>query len=1179
MRLEKIKLAGFKSFVDPTTVPFPSNRVGVVGPNGCGKSNVIDAVRWVMGESSAKMLRGQSMADVIFNGSSSRKPVGMAQIELVFDNSDGRAGGEFARFAQIAVKRQVSRDGQSNYFLNGARCRRRDIQDLFLGTGLGPRSYAIIEQGMISRFIEAKPDELRLFIEEAAGISKYKERRRETENRIRHTRENLERLQDLRDEVSKQLQHLERQAATAAKYRALKEDERRLTDELAALQWRELDRHLERQDRVIGEAEVRLEADLAALRRLEAEIEAQRALHAEVSDAFNGVQGRWYAVGSEIARLEQALQFATETRQRQERELGSVRHELDEASDQQERDQLRQAELDAELERDAPLLEEGRERLEDLRERLAEAEDQLETWQQAWDAIQLEIAAPSAEAQQERSSLNHLEQRLAQERQRGARIDDELARLDTNELEQRLAILDERSEGLDERLHLAADAQERAASALREAESTRAELGGRLDAARTELQTTRGRLASLEALQDAALESPDQAVAAWIDRYDLTQAPRLLDQIEVTPGWETAVEVVLSSALAAFSVDALDDLAGALEAEALMLVESDVAQVDWVGVAPVGTSGLAALVRGPLVLAQLLEGIDVAESRGQALARRSELRGGQRIVTRDGFLIGPGWVKAPGRSAQDATDVGGSIARAEDIKGLAMAADELEEVIAALADEQAAWVERRAELEQARNDAHEDLARLSRDRATLDAEQGAARARLTHLRERRAALADEQLVLKDACDEMEEAMALGRERLHAALECSEQLTERRDGLAAEREPRRAALTELRQEEARLRDEVQRLEVATETRRATKAGLMANLERAGERVANLEARRDELAEALNEAAEPALEQQERLEEQLEQRLQVEQELNDKRQQLEEVDAQIRAAELRRHGLEQSLNGVRGELDVARLQRQELLVRRQTVAEQLRASETSPEAVLEAMPPALLDGADLVERWGLELEAVKTRIGRLGNINLAAIDEFQEQSERMRYLEAQHADISTALETLESAIRKIDRETRSRFKETFDRINSGLKELFPRVFGGGNAYLELTGEDLLDTGVSIMARPPGKRNATIHMLSGGEKALTAVALVFAIFQLNPAPFCMLDEVDAPLDDANVGRFCELVRAMSDQIQFIFITHNKVTMELADQLLGITMHEPGCSRLVSVDVEQAARMVAAS
>ena len=1210
MRLEKIKLAGFKSFVDPTTVPFPSNRVGVVGPNGCGKSNVIDAVRWVMGESSAKMLRGQSMADVIFNGSSSRKPVGLAHIELVFDNSDGCAGGEFARFAQIAVKRQVSRDGQSSYFLNGARCRRRDIQDLFLGTGLGPRSYAIIEQGMISRFIEAKPDELRLFIEEAAGISKYKERRRETENRMRHTRENLERLQDLRDEVSKQLQHLERQAKAAAHYRALKEDERRLTDERDALRWRELDQALAHQDREIGAAETRLEADQAALRQLEAEIESARAEHAEASEAFNAVQGRWYAVGSEIARLEQALQFATETRQRQERELGAVRRELDEASDQLQRDQERQAELDAELERDTPVLEEGRERLDDLREQLAEAEDQLETWQQAWDEVQLELAGPAAEAQHERSTLNQLEQRLAQDRQRSARIDDEDGRLDTAELEQRLAALDERSEGLDERLSLAADAQARAAADLREAESARRELAGRLDAARTELQTTRGRLASLEALQDAALENPDTAVAAWIDRYDLTQAPRLLDLIEVTPGWESAVEVVLNRALAAVCIDELDALANALDSEALMLVEHAATQVDGdsgaggVGAAPAGLVGLGALVRGPAVLTQWLDRVAVAESREQALASRSRLDTGERIVTRDGFLIGPGWVRAPGQRLKDGADVGGSIARAEEMRALQAAAEELDEVIAALAEEQEALAARRGELEQARDEAHADLARLSRDRAALDAEQGAALARLSHLRERRAALAEERTELQARHAEIEDAMAQGRERLHAALEQTEQLTDRRDALAAERESRRSAVTELRGEETHWRDQVQRLEVATERQRASRAALLANLERAGERLASLEARRDELAEALHEAAEPALEQQERLDEQLEQRVQVEQALNQSRTRMEAIDTRIRAAEQRRHGLEQALNDARQALDAARLQRQELLVRRQTVEEQLRARETSAQAVLAAMDEGAMDpgemdagaldldamnptaranaepaGSDQLARCESELEAVKARIARLGNINLAAIDEFQEQSERMRYLEAQHADISTALETLESAIRKIDRETRSRFKETFERINSGLQELFPRVFGGGQASLELTGDDLLDTGVSIMARPPGKRNATIHMLSGGEKALTAVALVFAIFQLNPAPFCMLDEVDAPLDDANVGRFCELVRSMSDRIQFIFITHNKVTMELADQLLGITMHEPGVSRLVSVDVEQAARMGAVS
>ncbi|NBC47754.1 MAG: chromosome segregation protein SMC [Gammaproteobacteria bacterium] len=1179
MRLEKIKLAGFKSFVDPTTVPFPSNRVGVVGPNGCGKSNVIDAVRWVMGESSAKLLRGQSMADVIFNGSSSRKPVGVAAIELIFDNSDGRAGGEFARFNEIAVKRQVARDGQSTYFLNGARCRRRDIQDLFLGTGLGPRSYAIIEQGMISRFIEAKPDELRLFIEEAAGISKYKERRRETENRMRHTRENLERLDDLRDEVSKQLQHLERQAAAATKYRALKEDERRLTDELAALRWRALDRELAQQDRVIGEAEVKVEAEQAALRRLEAQIEEQRVAHGEASDAFNAVQGRWYAVGSEIARLEQAIKFATETRNREERELGSVRRELDEALAQQQRDRERLEELESALEHDAPRRDELRERLDALRERLAEAEARLERWQQDWDALQLELAAPTAEAQQQRATVNHLEQRMAQDAERSVRIDADLEQLDPDGLEERLAILDERSDGLDERLRLAADAQARASTALREAEAERTALSGRLDAARTELQTTRGRLSSLEALQDAALENPDAAGADWLDQRDLSDAPRLLDLLEVTPGWETAVETVLGSALAALCIEDLDGLARALGEASLMLIENDATQMDWVGAAPAGVAGLGALVRGPSVLTELLAGVGVADDLEQALAQRHGLEASARIVTRDGFLIGRGWVRARGdRSAADA-DVGGSIARAEEMKTLQAAADELEDVIAGLAEEQEQFAERRAELEQARDDAHDDVARLSRDRAALDAEQGAGRARLTHLRERLAALADEQAELAERRTESQDAIEAARERLYAALEQSERLTERRDALAAEREARRAEVGELRAEETRVREEAQRLEVSIERGRASLAALTASLERASERVASLETRRNELVAALEGAAEPALEQRERLDEQLEQRLEIEQALNKQRNEMEALDSAIREAEQQRHATEQGLAAARETLDKERLQRQDRLVRRQTVEEQLRARETRPEQVLATIDPAECERDDLLQRREQELEAVGQRIARLGNINLAAIDEYQEQSERMRYLEEQHADISAALETLEAAIRKIDRETRSRFRETFDQINEGLQTLFPQVFGGGNAYLELTGDDLLDTGVAIMARPPGKRNATIHMLSGGEKALTAVALVFAIFQLNPAPFCMLDEVDAPLDDANVGRFCELVRTMSDQIQFIFITHNKVTMELADQLLGITMHEPGVSRLVSVDVDEAARMAAVS
>jgi len=1165
MRLEKIKLAGFKSFVDPTTVPFPSNLAGVVGPNGCGKSNVIDAVRWVMGESSAKMLRGESMADVIFNGSTGRKPVGMASIELTFDNADGRAGGQFSAFNQIAVKRQVSRDGQSGYFLNGSRCRRRDIQDLFLGTGLGPRSYAIIEQGMISRFIEAKPDELRLFIEEAAGISKYKERRRETETRMRHTRENLERLNDLRDEVGKQLQHLERQAATAEKYRALKADDRRLQDQLAALRWRDLDRDIGERERVLGEHHVALEARRAEQRSIEAAIETHRDGFADASDQFNAVQGRYYAVGSEIARLEQAIQFAKENRARQESELGRVRRELGDAESHLERDQAKLMTLNDELERDLPLLEVANGQFDAACERLAASEIKLDAWQGEWDGLQQQLQGPAEQAQTERGRINTLEQRLQHDAQREARLEQELGRLDTAGLAARISQLEERSDGLDEQIAAAADEQTEAADALRLLDDERHALAGRLDAARTELQTCRGRQSSLEALQDAVLEGDDDVVAAWIERQQLQDVPRLLETIEVDAGWERAVEAVLNEALGALCVQDLDAYAAALDCGPLILLGTASDALD-----QHDGDSLLARVRCPWPLSGLLAGIAVAENSTEALARRGQLAPGERIVTRDGNIIGRDCIC----SAADGPHVAGSIGRAEDLRALQTASDELEQTIADLVEQQQALAERRHELEQEREDALQCVARLSRERASMDAELGAGRSRQEHLQERRDALSTERAELAEGRAEALEQIEAARERLHAALEETEELTVRRDSLFAERDALRAEVTVGRAEQGRLRDERQRLTLGIETRRASRDAVESALERAQQQLGSLGERREALLEALEQDAEPLADQREQLEEQLALRLDVEAELAGARNQMEALDQAVRDAEQQRQRLEQAVNEAQRILDVKRLERQELLVRRQTLEEQLKEHECTAPTILAGTDP--LATADA---WERELAQVRNRIQRLGNINLAAIDEFNEQSERMRYLEQQHDDINASLETLEAAIRKIDRETRSRFRETFDRVNQGLQQLFPRVFGGGHAYLELTGDDLLETGVTIMARPPGKRNSSIHLLSGGEKALTAVALVFAIFQLNPAPFCMLDEVDAPLDDANVGRFCELVRSMSDQVQFVFITHNKVTMEIADHLIGVTMHEPGCSRLVSVDVEEAARMVAAS
>ncbi|MBV5272925.1 MAG: chromosome segregation protein SMC [Lamprocystis purpurea] len=1162
MRLEKIKLAGFKSFVDPTTAHFPSNLVGVVGPNGCGKSNVIDAVRWVMGESSAKMLRGESMADVIFNGSTGRKPVGMASIELVFDNADGRAGGEYAAFNQIAVKRQVSRDGQSGYFLNGSRCRRRDIQDLFLGTGLGPRSYAIIEQGMISRIIEARPEDLRLFLEEAAGISKYKERRKETEGRMRSTRENLERLDDLRDEVGKQLLHLERQADTAARYTAYRAEERRLDQELKALRWRALDEELEAQDRRLGALETDQAASLARQRRIEADIEDRRTAYTGASETFNQIQGRFYAVGAEIARAEQAIQFANESRGRREAELVRLDQELSDAAHHLERDQTRLAEIDEALTRDEPLLAVAEAELAAAAAAVALAEDQQAQWESEWDRFNQEAAGPGQQAQVQRAQINALEQRLTRDRDRLRRSDEDAGRLDLAGAEVRLAELIEQEAGIAEQVAELEDGQQANAADLAARETALRGLTVELDEVRTALQQAKGRRASLSALQEAARADADQGVTAWLAANGLAQTPRLVDRLEVAEGWEWAVETALGAALQAVPVPDLRPMAAGGLRPGLVLIDAAVPAL------PRGDrpdTRLAARVKAPWPLDGLLGPVYAAADLDEAMDRRGDLGPGEWLIARDGVQVGANWLRTPAAAAGDSV-----LARAEALKALESEIAALTAREQSLTAEEQAVRTARAQAEDARAQTAQRLAAVNRDLAAARAELTGQRARDGHLRERQAALAAEHAELAAQCEDALAEIEDGRERLNDLLDQVSRLAERRESLSAERETLRTARTQARAAEQTARDRAQGLRVGVESSRAAREATRRSMTRAQDQQNQLSARRDDLVADHEESIEPLVEQRERLDEQLARRVEVEAELGAARNRLEALDQEVRSLETERQQVELSAQNAQRELDGLRLERQERLVRRRTLEEQLAEAATTPQDALRDLDPAADEPT-----WQERLTRVAARIQRLGAINLAAIDEYKEQSERKAYLDAQHADITRALETLETAIRKIDRETRSRFKDTYDQVNQGFQELFPRLFGGGQAYLDLTGDDLLETGVTVMARPPGKRNSTIHLLSGGEKALTAVALVFSIFQLNPAPFCMLDEVDAPLDDANVSRFCALVRSLSEQVQFIFISHNKVTMEIADHLLGVTMHEPGVSRLVAVDVEEAVRL----
>ena len=1164
MRLKSIKLAGFKSFVDPTTTNFPENLTAVVGPNGCGKSNIIDAVRWVMGESSAKHLRGESMADVIFNGSNARKPVAQASIELIFDNSDATVTGEYGKFNEISVKRQVTRDGQSNYFLNGTKCRRKDIADIFLGTGLGPRSYAIIEQGMISRLIEAKPEELRVYIEEAAGISKYKARRRETENRIRRTRENLERLTDIRDELERQLERLSRQASAAEKYKQYKEEERLKGAQLKALRWKGLDSQVKQLDFVIGELDVSMEAKVAEQRHVDAEVERLREKHHEVQEHFNQVQQHFYALGAEVARLEQSIQHQRERKQQLYEELDQIKASWQESDEHLRMDSEKVAELDAILAEREPELELISEQQEASAEALALAEEAMQNWQQEWEEFNGKSGESRRQAEVEQSRIQHLEKSQDRLKERIERLRKEQESLDSGPLAQEMRQLEEQVEqyrGQSEENELRSESLQEDINRMRRENGDR---GRQLDEAREKLQTLKGRRTSLEALQKAAM-GDDGAVSDWLNRHELDAEPRLADQVQVDEGWEKALEAVLGDSIQAVAISGFDQVSDWLGD----LSHGRLALFSPASVKGSGSKGklLRDHVQGQ-VPEGLLAGVYVADDLNGALALRGQLDAHESVVTRDGICLGPDWLKVAKEEDQEA----GILERRRELEQLEGEIETLQATVDDLKEQLESTREQIGELEEEREEVQRQASRINRELGEINAQVSARQVRLEQITMRRERLGRELEETNDQHAQEQEQMKEARAVLAESLDAMEADSGQREALLSRRDELRLRLDEARQKARHDRDQSHHLAMEVQGARTQADSLRQNLSRLESQVQALAERKALLEEQTNEGDEPGTELQMQLEEKLEVRLEAEHKLTEARRELEAVDHEMRNLEGQRGQFERQAQEIRSTMDQKRMQWQDLTTRRQTVAEQLGEHNFDLDTVLENLPEDANE-----QEWAREMDMIGQRISRLGQINLAAIDEYQQQSERKNYLDSQNGDLEDALNTLENAIRKIDRETRARFKEYFDRINRGLQELFPKVFGGGHAYLELTGDDLLDTGVTIMARPPGKRNSTIHLLSGGEKALTALSLVFSIFQLNPAPFCLLDEVDAPLDDANVGRFCNLVSEMSAKVQFIYITHNKIAMEMAATLMGVTMHEPGVSRLVSVDVEEAAEMAA--
>jgi chromosome segregation protein len=1167
MRLSTIKLSGFKSFVDPTTLHLPTNMTGIVGPNGCGKSNIIDAVRWVMGESSASRLRGDSLTDVIFSGSSARKPVAQATVELIFDNSDHAISGEYASFNEISVKRLVSRDGTSAYYLNGGKCRRRDITDLFLGTGLGPRSYSIIEQGMISQIIEARPEDLRVYLEEAAGISKYKERRKETETRIRHTRENLDRLNDLREEITKQLAHLQRQARQAEQYQALQEERRVKDAEWKALGYRALDKRLQKLREALAEEETRLQRLIAEQREAEARIETGRVNREDAAEALSLAQAEVYRVGGALARIEQQIQHQRELAQRLHKARDEAQSQLLELSRHISDDSSRLQVLREAVDAAEPQLQQLRDDNEFRQEALREAETQLGDWQQRWEVHNRDTGEASRAGEVERTRVDYLDRQSLEAERRRETLAAERGSLDLDALEQAFEQIQLQHETRKSALDGLTEQVETRKQALTLLQDQQRGSQAELAEVRKQTQAARGRLASLETLQQAALGQEQGAAAAWLKAHRLESAARVGERLSVESGWENAVESALGQLIEGVLVEAPEQLVDAL-AE---LGDGRIALVaQATAAAEFAPTSLAARVQGPLAVRRLLARLHVAEDLTAARALQATLGEGDSIITRSGERLGDGWV----RLSRSGAAKQGALLREREIQQLRLQIEalqqregELEQALSSLREQSLAAEQLREEAQRQLHMTHRSVSELAGQLHSQQGKVDAARTRIERIEH-------ETAQLLETLDSSREQAREARLKLEDAVTRMGDLESVRQRLENERRQLVDARDQARDAARSVREAMHALALTLESQRTQMVSLGQTLERMDGQRGQLDTRLEDLLAQLNEGDSPVEELEHQQQAALAERVDSERVLGQARAQLEAIDAELRQLEQTRQQRDEQALAQRERIAQRRLDQQALALS----AEQLSEAVGKAGFVLDEVVNALPEVAD-PDDWEQAVGQIDARMRRLEPVNLAAIHEYGEAAQRAEYLEAQNVDLNTALETLEDAIRKIDRETRGRFKDTFDRVNSGVQALYPRLFGGGHAYLELTGEDLLDTGVTIMARPPGKRVSSISLLSGGEKAMTAVALVFAIFQLNPAPFCLLDEVDAPLDEANVGRLANMVREMSEKVQFLFVSHNKATMEAAHQLSGVTMREPGVSRLVSVDLEEAARLAGAA
>lgn len=1173
VRLSKLKLAGFKTFVDPTTVFTPGNLVGVVGPNGCGKSNIIDAVRWVLGESRASALRGESMQDVIFNGSTTRKAVSRASVELVFDNAEGRAPGQWRHYGEIAVRRVLDRSGESSYFINQIQVRRKDVIDLFLGTGLGPRAYAIIEQGMISRIIEARPEEIRGFLEEAAGVTKYRERRRETEGRLADARDNLLRLEDIRGGLGERIGHLEGQAEVAERYQHLQSQHAQRQNLLWLLKRNQARAERVESARQLAEATRQIEEDSARLHALEKAVSATREAHLAASEGVHEAQNDLFAVSAEVSRLEAEGRHLEASRRSLETRLAQLA--ADESQWRGRREGLAEEAL-----RWQALSENAGVRSAQAEERLGGAVDRLSMAEEAVGLIEGTCRALGRE-------LAQTEQHMRVEETRRANALRTLEGLD----QRRLRLAQEAAAVTlpDEALVTTGEAQLAAllqaqAGTQNELQDCQRDLPGiqqHLRETREAERLAQGRQTQARARRDALLQLQHKvqhqgALGEWLQGHGMADLQPLWKSIKVSPGWEAAVEAVLRERLAALSAP---DLNALLQAVGAMPPAS---QVFLLPTPPHRVSPLAGPGFGePLgrkltlidpgldgVLAAWLAGVEAVDDLARWIPRHEELAPGAALVSQQGQVLVFG---ALIHHAPDAR-THGVMEREREIDALGRELLALESDLA-LAQQALLLAEAAAQALQER------MSELRRQGQTLQHQIHGQQVELLKLTQSRSrALERRNQIEVDSAEvasqQQTEMDRLAQVELELARygELAELQRARHDEAREAQGAREQQLREARLLEQSLARDLQEARFSERECAGKLEDIQRNQVLAGEQLARMEAeitlREGELARTVGAANGEALQQALAL------RAEREISLSGRRDALAEVTARLRQLEELRLSTEQAAVPVREQVAQLRLQVQAAELAESQCEQRLLEAAADEAALQPYLLPEVKEAA--LQR---EVGRLAREIGELGAVNLAAVEELRTTRERKGYLDAQSDDLNQAIATLEDAIRRIDRETREQLSQTYNTVNGHFGTLFPRLFGGGEARLVLTGEEILDAGVQIVAQPPGKKNSSIHLLSGGEKALTAIALVFAMFQLNPAPFCMLDEVDAPLDDTNTERFCEMVKHMSSQTQFLFISHNKITMEIAQQLIGVTMQEQGASRVVEVDIEEALSLAESS